>query len=226
MDAPVISLPRTFFSDHRTSHITTSKTSCISLTRRDLHVVSSAIMPTPLQARTSSPRDPETDPSDPSMYLAEVYSLIHKIGASSLDEFHTAQIWNIHKLVFDAHPNYCKQTCQICAPPHEGEHMMTLRILAALTEMNAVLTEMNAVLTKMNAELMKMNAELTKTNAEFMKINSRLMKQIQLPTDTFTNSLNTSPTQKPVNTLETMLKTTFPLPLPLAHGGILNVRNP
>ncbi|KAF9504875.1 hypothetical protein BS47DRAFT_601864 [Hydnum rufescens UP504] len=106
---------------------------------------------------------PETDPSDPSMYLAEVYSLIHKIGASSLDEFHTAQIWNIHKLVFDAHPNYRKQTRQICAPPHEGEHMTTSRILAALTETNAVLTETNAVLTETNAVLTKTNAELTKT---------------------------------------------------------------
>ncbi|KAF9515302.1 hypothetical protein BS47DRAFT_1341990 [Hydnum rufescens UP504] len=43
--------------------------------------------------------------------------------------------------------------------------MTTSRILAALTETNAVLT-------KTNAELTKTNAELTKTNAEFMKINS------------------------------------------------------
>jgi hypothetical protein len=67
--------------------------------------------------------------------------------------------------------------------------MMTSNILSPLTEMNAVLT-------KTNAELTKMNVELTKMNAEFTKMNSRPMKQIQLPTDTSINSLNTSPTPK------------------------------
>jgi hypothetical protein len=118
-----------------------------------------------------------------------VYGLIHKIGAFLLDETRTNQIWNIPKPVFDTHPNYRKQTHQICAPPpHKGEHMTTSCILATLTKMNAVLT-------RMNAELMKTNAELTKMNAEFMNTNARLMKQIQLPTDTVIN-LNSSPTLK------------------------------